>query len=38
MRCWSLGLPPDPVAVPVELHRGHALDGFPAAFLADLWR
>jgi hypothetical protein len=30
-----LGLPPDAVAVPVELHRGDAVDGFAAAGFAD---
>ena len=29
------GIPPDPVAVPVELHRGHLVDGFAATGLAD---
>ena len=29
------GLPPDAVTVPVELHRGDAVDGFAAAVFAD---
>src|SRR6478672_652471 len=33
------GVPPDPVPVPVETHRGDRVDGGPAAVLADpLWR
>ena len=33
------GVSPDPVTVPVELHRGHLVDGFAAAGLANpLWR
>jgi hypothetical protein len=31
----SLDLPPDPVAVPVELQGGDPVDGFPAACLTD---
>ncbi len=31
-----LGLPPDPVAVPVELHRRDPVDGLPAPGLTDL--
>lgn len=31
----GLGLPPDTVAVPVELHLGDPLDGFPPALFPD---
>jgi hypothetical protein len=29
------GVSPDPVTVPVELHRGHLVDGFAASGLAN---